>query len=148
MKILLIVCILRSTAYVNGVNDIQFATQPQNITVPEGEQDFIACKILNTDAAPRWEIVYANKSVLTLPSSSLPQKHLFNGTGILLLNVDSSLNRTAYSCYLTLVLEGKRNFMLLKSTVGIVTVTERKGIILSYPKIIVVCKQVTIFLDS
>lgn len=128
VRLLSILSILQSNAYVNGVNDIQFATQPQDITVNEGEEGFIACKILNIEAAPRWEIIFANQSVLTLPSSFLPQKHLFNGSGVRLLDVDSSLNQTAYSCYLTLAQDKKRNFRIFKSTVGIVTVTGLKGI--------------------
>ena len=121
--IIFLPCIVYSFAIVNGVeNKIRFEQEPQNITVMEGHGEFIPCNILNTNAAPSWEIIFKNGTILTASSSVLPARHVFNGTGITLTDADVNLNETAYACYLIFAAEEGRNFSVLKSSTGFVTV--------------------------
>ena len=105
-----------------GGDDIRFLMQPQDVTVFQGRSIFIPCSLENTDSTPSWNIAYKNRPVIAASSTFLPPKHMYNGTGIILKNVDIDLNETEYTCYLILAMEGKRNFSILRSTTGKVTV--------------------------
>ena len=106
-------------------SDIRFLAEPQNITTAEGLTVFIPCSFGGTDAAPSWNIEYKNRTTFTISSSDLPPKHLYNGTGIVLQDVDDTFDEITYVCYLAFAdtfENGRINFKTLVSTPGTVHV--------------------------
>ena len=90
---------------------IVFIQQPQNVTVSEGADAFFPCSYLGTSGVPSWKI--NNKVFVTSP---LPSRHLYNGSGLVVSNVDLSLNMSSYSCFFTVYINGE--FMDIKSNTG------------------------------
>ena len=109
--------------------DVYFLTEPRNIITMEGMTVFIPCNFGNTDAAPSWNIVYKNGTAITASSSNLPPKHLYNGTGIIVQDIDADLHQTTYICYLiyaTVQTDGRKTFKTLRSTPGTLNITETR----------------------
>ena len=89
---------------------IMFLQQPRNVTVPEGADAFFACTYNGTTGVPDWKI--SNNVYVTLPP-----RHSYNGTGLVVRNVDLSQNVTPYSCFFTVYIEGGQ-LIDIESTTG------------------------------
>ena len=90
---------------------IVFLQEPKNVTVAEGMDAFFACTYLGTSGVPVWRI--ANHEFV---ASTLPPRHSYNGSGLVVTNVDWSLNMNSYSCFFSVYQGGK--FMDIESTTG------------------------------
>ena len=89
-----------------------FVEEPQNVTVPEGVDVFFPCSYQGISGVPTWRI---SKQVFI--SSDLPPKHSFNGSGLIVHNVDLSLNMTSYSCFFS-VYQGGGTIRDIESRTG------------------------------
>ena len=123
--------------------DVHFLAEPQSITTVEGMTVFIPCSFEGTDAAPSWNIKFKNGTIFTASSSDLPPKHLYNGSGIILQDVDVNLNHTTYVCYVIFAdtfEKGRIDFNTLRSTPGTVHVFGRHDDIISLQRIVILSK--------
>ena len=93
---------------------VVFLQEPMNVTVSEGMNAVFPCHYSGTNAAPTWKI--NNK---TYHNNRLPPKHSYNVSahGLVVSNVDSSLNMTSYSCHFC-VYAGGGQFMHFESRTG------------------------------
>ena len=94
-----------------AVGQIVFLQQPMNVTLAAGMDAFFACTYLGTSGVPDWRI-----SNNVFVASALPPRHLYNGSGLVVSNVDLSLNMSSYSCLFP-VFNG-REFTDIESTIG------------------------------
>ena len=90
---------------------IVFIQQPKNVTVSEGTDAFFPCSYRGTSGVPAWRI--NNDDFVT---SALPPRHSYNGSGLVVSNVDLSVNRNSYTCFFTVYINGQ--FMDIKSNTG------------------------------
>ena len=78
---------------------------------------YFACTSNDTNGVPTWKI--ANH---VFASSALPPRYSYNGSGLVISNVDLSLNTTSYSCFfIVYVTEGQ--FVDIESTTGFLYIT-------------------------
>ena len=70
-------------------------SQPSDVTAPPGSDVFFPCTYIGISAniLPQWRI---NGELFF--SNSLPPRHFYNGTGVLVLNIDESMNMNSYIC--------------------------------------------------
>ena len=120
--VLISILLVNAVLVLGESEDVQFLMQPKNATVFEGGTLFIPCNFKNSDATPSWNIEFKNGSTLTVSSSILPPKHYYNGSGMILKDIEVALNQTTYTCYLITVIKGMRGFSIAKSTEGTITV--------------------------
>ena len=104
--IILLNVVVFSIAGQNG-----YLQQPKNVTVFEGMDAFFACSYIGINAVPRWRIT--NQIFV---SGALPPRYSYNGSGLVISSVDSSLNMTSYSCFFSVYQEGR--FINIQSTTG------------------------------
>ena len=90
--------------FLSMAGQIVFLQEPKNVTVAEGKDAFFPCSYLGTNRSPSWTI---NSHIFLI--SSLPPKHSYNGSGLIVSNVDLSLNMSSYSCSIVLVTRGRLN---------------------------------------
>ena len=90
----------------------KFTSQPQDMTVSEGEDTRFSCTFEGSVIVPTWRI-----SGLLYTWSSLPDHHTFDGERIVIQNVDLTMNGNTYQCLIPGVAQ---------STVGLLTVLVRK----------------------
>ena len=90
---------------------IIFLQEPRNVTVTEGVDAFFPCTYYGTNRSPHWKI---NSSIYSI--SDLPPRHLYNGSGLVISNVDLSLNMTSYSCFIEVIARGE--FIDIESNIG------------------------------
>ena len=95
---------------------IVFLQEPKNVTVSEGAEAFFACTYHGTTGVPVWRIT--NNVFVT---SALPPRHSYNGTGLVVRNVDLSLNMNSYSCFFNVHIGGGR-FVDIESTTGFLVI--------------------------
>ena len=75
--------------------------QPQgNVTVAEGDDAYFPCTYDGIHTSPYWNISSADGRQKIVSTNNLPYKHYFNGTGLIVQNVDARNNMTLYSCIL------------------------------------------------
>ena len=86
--------------------------EPKNVTVFEGMDAFFPCYYHGTSGIPTWRI--ANHEFAT---SALPPRYFYNGSGLVVSNVDLSLNMTSYSCFF-IVYGTEGQFVDIESTTG------------------------------
>ena len=94
-----------------------------NVTVAVGMNAFFPCSYNGTTAAPTWRI---NNSISH--NNKLPPKHSYNGSGLVVSNVDCSLNMTSYSCFFNVYVGGGQ-FMDFNSSTGFLIIT--RGLFIS-----------------
>ena len=95
-----------------------FVNEPSNVTVVEGGSSYFPCEYTTVTVAPVWVI-----NGITRTSSNLPLNHYYNGSGLVILNVNVQLNGSCYSCivyYFT-----GMNIETLRSRKGCLTVSTR-----------------------
>lgn len=73
---------------------VVFTSEPRDVCVAEGMEAFFPCTYNGTSAQSFWRI---NEMIRS--SARLPLKHRLNRTG-LVVNADSTLNMSTYSCSL------------------------------------------------
>ena len=95
---------------------IVFLQEPKNVTVLEGADAFFACTYHGTTGVPVWRI--ANDVFV---ASALPARHSYNGSGLVISNVDLSLNMNSYSCFFSIHIGGGQ-FMDIESTTGFLVI--------------------------
>ena len=98
------------------LGQIVFLQQPKNVTVNENTDAFFPCTYNGTYDVPTWRI---NNNVFV--TSGVPPKHSYNGTGLVVHNVDFSLNNYSYSCFFV-VHAGQGLFMDIESNTGFLNV--------------------------
>lgn len=75
-------------------SQIEFIDQPRDKIVCEGEDVFFPCTYRGTTALPRWRINEEEHS-----NNRLPARHIYNGTGLVVANIKSSMDLWTYSCF-------------------------------------------------
>ena len=95
---------------------ITFLQEPKNVTVPEGADTFFACTYNGTTGVPVWRIT--NNVFVT---SALPPRHSYNGSGLVVSNVDLLLNMNSYSCFFNVHI-GRGRFVDIESTTGFLVI--------------------------
>ena len=109
--------------HVEDYHGLAFKQQPEgNVTVGEGDNAYFPCTYDGISTKPYWNITSANGQELIVSTSRLPYKYYFNGSGLLVRNVDSSVNMTSYSCILQVFDRNKLTFQ--HSTSGQLIVSE------------------------
>ena len=98
------------------LGQIVFLQQPKNVTVNEDTDAFFPCTYNGTYGVPTWRI--NNNDFVT---SGLPPKHSYNGTGLVVHNVDFSLNNYSYSCFFE-VYGGQGQISDIESNTGFLNV--------------------------
>ena len=73
--------------------DVRFIRQPQDTVVSIGGNAFFPCTYNGTRAVPHWVV---NNTGYT--ESALPSGLIYNGTGLIVHNVNLSTNATKYKC--------------------------------------------------
>ena len=73
--------------------DVTFIHQPQDTVVSIGSSAFFPCTYSGTRTVPHWKV---NNTRYT--ESALPSGLMYNGTGLIVHNVDLSMNATKYKC--------------------------------------------------
>ena len=96
---------------------ITISREPNNVTVTEGMDAFFACTYVGTSGVPSWRI--ANH---VFAINALPPRHLFNGSGLIVSNVDMSMNMTSYSCLFSVYI-GEGRFRTMESNSGFLFIT-------------------------
>ena len=81
------------TAYIGCVAQIQFINEPQDVCITEGENGFFPCTYAGTVSVPKWTINHIKYS-----ASTLPPQHFYNGSGLIVARVTSSMNMYQYTC--------------------------------------------------
>lgn len=74
-----------------------FDLEPKNVTVGVGHEAYFPCKYNGSNILPYWNISKASGWDV-VPTNRLPLKHYFNGTGLIVMDVDESHNMTSFSC--------------------------------------------------
>ena len=87
-----------------------------NVTVNVEEDSFIHCKFNGTPSTPIWTMMLSSGRNKTYASVNLPPKHFYNGSGLVIINVDSEMNGTRYGCFLNYFQDG--SVMTLHSKLG------------------------------
>ena len=72
---------------------IEFVKEPRDVHVPCGSNAFFPCTYTGTNGIPLWRINGALR-----PINILPFRHKFNGTGMVISDVDDAMNGTLYQC--------------------------------------------------
>ena len=75
-------------------NNITFTDHPQDNCVYEGEDAYFQCGYTGTRTRPSWLINGMARS-----STSLPLRHMLNRTGLIVTNVDTTMNNWTYACF-------------------------------------------------
>ena len=75
-----------------GYTQFQFLSEPQDICVKEEETAFFPCMYTGTTSLPKWQINNRRYS-----ASALPPLHFYNGSGLLIVSVSSSMNMNQYT---------------------------------------------------
>ena len=154
-KYLKMMLILLLVIKVHGA-DVTFIKEPHDITVYEGEDVFIPCDYTGILSTPSWIITTPNGNHMDTPSSWLPWKHVYNGSGIIINNVDLKLNMTTYKCILFIASEDFQRVLNFTSTAGVLTVKplpEHSLMIIVLALVLIVlnyggCYGVNLFLDT
>lgn len=81
------------------VAGVTFQSEPQNLTVITGEDAYFPCIYSGIGVLPEWSIAGRNYTVRNLPNN-----HDFNGSGLVVTNVNLLLNNWTYSCYFTVLI--------------------------------------------
>ena len=68
--------------------------QPQDVKTVIGNSAFFPCTYTGTRGVPHWSVNQTD----SYPDGALPSKHIYNGTGLIVRNVDMSMNATSYKC--------------------------------------------------
>ena len=76
------------------MNDVIFIRQPNNTEAAIGKSVFFPCTYNGTRGAPHWVVNQTHTYLV----SALPSGHSHNGTGLIVDNVDISMNATKYQC--------------------------------------------------
>ena len=98
---------------------IVFLQEPANVTVAEGTTAFFACTYNGTTAAPEWKI---NDRPYLL--CSLPSRHSYDGSGLVVENVNLSMNMNSYSCFFELLpCDGTVSLKEIESNTGFLFIT-------------------------
>ena len=71
-----------------------FMRKPQDTKAVVGNNAFFPCIYTGTRGVPHWLI----NQTITHVVSQLPLGHSYNGTGLIVHNVDVSINATTYQC--------------------------------------------------
>ena len=71
-----------------------FIRQPQDSKTVIGNDAFFPCTYTGITRVPHWLV----NQTSTYLVSALPPRHSYNGTGLIVHNVDTSLNATKYKC--------------------------------------------------
>ena len=95
---------------------IVFLQEPKNVTVAERMDAFFACSYRGTSEVPAWRI--SNNEFVT---SALPERHSYNGSGLVITSVDLSLNMTSYACFFS-VYVGRGQFEEIESDTGFLVI--------------------------
>ena len=82
------------------------------MTVFEGMDAFFPCYYHGTSGIPTWRI-----GKTEFATSALPPPYFYNGSGLVVSNVDLSLNMTSYSCFFSVYVGGGQ-FMDINSSTG------------------------------
>ena len=98
------------TIFITG--QIEFLEEPRNVTVVERTDAFFACSYRGIRGVPSWRI-----DNIPFVISTLPPKHSYNGSGLVVSNVDLSLNMTSYACFFTVHI-GRGQFKAIQSETG------------------------------
>ena len=106
----------RTYIVVSTPGQIVFLQEPKNVTVSEGADAFFACIYHGTTGVPVWRI--ANDVFV---ASALPPRHSYNGSGLVISNVDFSQNMNSYSCFFNVHIGGGQ-FMDIESTTGFLVI--------------------------
>ena len=88
-----------------------FSTQPHNVTVTEGNEASFACSFNGSFSVPGWKI-----NGRTYTWNTLPAKHEFTGSQLVVSDVDVSMNGSTYQCFIG---------AMYQSAVGTLTVLAR-----------------------
>ncbi len=94
----------------------QFLSQPQDACISIDEDVFFSC-ISTESSYPYWRI-----NGVLLSSYDLPNKHFYNGSGLLIRNIDSSFNGSVYSCIFLVFIPETGITVQEESTRGIITI--------------------------
>ena len=89
-----------------------FLQEPKNVTVVESTDAFFACSYTGTSDVPSWKI-----AGIIFVTSALPPKHSYNGSGLVVSNVDLSLNMSSYACFFSEYI-GRGRFRDIESNTG------------------------------
>lgn len=86
------------------ITGLAFKSQPQgNVTIAEGDDAYFLCMYDGIHTSPHWNISSVDGQQKIVSTNNLPYKHYFNGTGLVVQNVDARNNMTLYSCILQVV---------------------------------------------
>ena len=100
--------------YITG--GFSWIREPRNVTAVVGSDVFFPCEYSGVTAQPLWR----RDGVTFDPQHDPPPKHSPNETGLVISDVDVSMNMTRYSCFLDLFLRG-----YYESSPGYITVVTR-----------------------
>ena len=93
-----------------------FLQEPKNVTVIERMDAFFACSYRGTSGVPAWKIARE-----TFVTNSLPPKHSYNGSGLVVSSVDLSMNMTSYACFFSVYI-GRGQFGDIESSTAFLIV--------------------------
>lgn len=94
---------------------VTFQSGPQNLTVVTGEDAYFPCIYSGIGVLPKWSIAGRNYTTRNLPNS-----HFFNGSGLVVINVNLLMNNWTYFCYFMVLNVSER--ITFKSSAGTITV--------------------------
>lgn len=92
-----------------------------NVTSIIGGQAYFPCTYEGTDVTPGWRIVHANGEASHYTATTLPINHYYNGMGLLVREIDQTLNLTVYSCFFKFNIAGSYRIMSLNGTLKILS---------------------------
>lgn len=98
---------------------VTFRSQPVNVTTVIGGQAYFPCTYEGSSVAPSWRIVDKNGEARDYTITTLPVNHYYTGDGLLLRNIDKSLNLTVYSCFLKFHIAGYHQISSSNATLNI-----------------------------
>ena len=88
----------RYSSYLHYINSaghgVIFIHQPQDTTTVSGNDVFFPCTYTGTRGVPHWLVNQTSAHFV----SALPSKHSYNGSGLIVHNVEVSMNATKYQC--------------------------------------------------
>lgn len=73
---------------------VVFVCEPQDTKAVSGNDAFFPCTYTGTSVVPHWSV----NQTRMYPVSALPSGHRHNDTGLIVHNVDTSMNATKYQC--------------------------------------------------
>ena len=86
--------------FIGADAELYFTAHPKDNCVIAGRNAYFRCKYEGTSSIPNWPWIMNGERVL---SSSLPLKHSLIVTGLIVANVDMTMNNWTYACFFSIV---------------------------------------------